>query len=257
MRDRQSRLQEAEALIRQRELEFEAAERLRAQGFNSEAELAAAESLLVSARAARERVALDIARTSITSPFDALVFDRLVEFGDYVGIGDPIAQLVDIDPLIVTGHINQREIAGIERGSAGSAILPGHGEVQGRIRYIAPVAEESTRSFRVELAIPNPERRYRVGTSAELLLDGDEMTAHAIASGILILSEDENIGVMTVDGNDRARFMPIELAGTTDAGVLVTGLPNQVTLVTVGQGFITDGQTVIPVQESAAAPGNR
>lgn len=252
LRDREARLAETEALIRQRALEFEAAERLREQGFIPEAEFAAAESLLVAARAARERITLDIRRTRITAPFDAVVHDRLVEIGDYVAIGDSIAQLVDTDPLIVVGNVNQRNIGGLEIGGTGLARLAGQGEVEGTIRYLAPVANESTRSFAIELAVPNPDRGLRVGTSAELILGGEHMTAHAISSGLLILSDDEKIGVMTVDETDRARFMAVELAGSTENGVLVTGLPARVTLITVGQGFVTDGQAVVPVEESPA-----
>lgn len=250
MRDRRARLAETEALIRQRELEFEAASRLRDQGFMSAAEVAAAESLLVGARASRERIDLDIQRTHIAAPFDAIVYDRLVEIGDYVAIGDPIAQLVDSDPLIVVGDINQREIAGLDIGATGVARLLDQREVEGTIRYIAPVADESTRSFRIELAIPNPDRRLRVGTSAELILGGESITAHSVSSGLLLLGNDETIGVMTVDETDHARFMPVEIAGASSDGVLVTGLPPRVTLITVGQGFVVDGEAVIPVEDS-------
>lgn len=256
MRDRRARLAEAEALIRQRELEFEAAERLRADGFMSEAELAAAESLLVGAHAARERVALDIERTRITAPFDAIIYDRVVEVGDYISVGDPIAQLVDSDPLIVAGDVNQRDVVGLEVGGKGAARLIGSTEVQGTIRYLAPAADESTRSFRIELAIPNPDRKHRVGTSAELILGGEEIIAHTISSGLLQLDNAERIGVMTVDANERARFMPVELAGSSGNSVLVTGLPANVRIITVGQGFVTDGQAVTAVDEATIPATN-
>ena len=251
-RDRRARLAEADALIRQREVEFEAANRLRGQAFMSEAELAAAEALLVGARASRERIELDLERTRISAPFDAMVYDRLVEIGDYVAVGDPIAQLVDTDPLVVVGDINQREIGGIRIGAQGAARLLGQGEVEGTVRYISPVAADSTRSFRIELAIPNPQRSLRVGTSAELILGGEEITAHSISAGLLVLADDESIGVMSVDETDHVRFVPVEIAGSSGDGVLVTGLPSRVTLITVGQGFVTDGQAVIPVEDSFA-----
>lgn len=251
MRDRQSRLAEAEALIRQRELEYEAAERLRGDQFLSPSELASREAQLVAARAARDRIVLDIERTNIRAPFDALVYDRLVEIGDYVAIGDPIARLVDTDPLIVVGNLNERDVGAIEIGTAGTAAIQGGPAIEGRVRYLAPVADESTRSFRIELAIPNPGMTLRAGTSALLSLGAGTIKAHSLSPGLLTLADDGTIGVKIVDNADRVRFIPAEIVESTDDGVLVTGLPDEARIITVGQGFVVDGQAVIP---SEAAP---
>ncbi len=255
MRDRQARLAEAEALIRQRELEYEAAERLREQQFMSAAELAGANALLVSARASRERIALDIERTHIRAPFDAVVFDRVVEIGDYVSIGDPIAQLVDVDPLIVVANVNEREVGALAVGSKGTARLLGGMQVEGTVRYLAPAADEATRSFRVELAIPNPDRRLGVGTSAEIVIGAEQIMAHKVSSAVLALSlaDDGTIGLKTVDSSNRVHFVPVDIVeATADGAVLVTGLPIDARIITVGQGFVTEGQTVIPQEEAAA-----
>ena len=255
MRDREALLEETEALIRQRELEYEAAEQLRGEQFMSAAELAATRAALVAARAARERIVLDIARTGITAPFDAVVQDRLVEIGDYVGIGDPIAELVDVDPLIVAANVNEREIGALTVGDRGTARILGNPEIEGTVRYLAPAADEATRSFRVELAIPNPDRQLRVGTSAELVLGAERIKAHEVSSAVLALSlaDDGTIGVKIVDANDRVRFVPVEIVDATSTGsVLVTGLPNEARIITVGQGFVTEGQSVIPDEAPSA-----
>jgi len=253
MAARNEALEEARALVRQRELEFEAAERLREQGFMSAAELAATEAMLATARAQQRRIEIDIAYTRIVAPFDAVIFDRHVEIGDYVGIGDPIVDLVDTDPLIVVGNINEKDIADLAVGDSGAARVLGGPETQGTIRYIAPVADEATRSFRTELAIPNPDGKLRVGASAELIMGAEEITAHQFSAALLSLADDGTVGVMTVDEQDRARFLPIELSGSLENGILATGLPHEIRVITVGQGFVTDGQRVIPVEESAEA----
>jgi multidrug efflux system membrane fusion protein len=251
MRDREAQLTEAEALIRQRELEYQAAEKLVEDQFISEAELAGRNALLVAARAARERIALDIERTRITAPFDSVVYDRLVEIGDYVAIGDAIAELVDVDPIVVVGDINERDIGALAVGSTGRARVLAGPEVEGRIRYLAPVADESTRSFRVELEIPNPDSSLKVGTSAELLLGAESITAHEVSSGLLTLADDGTVGVKIVEGGNRVRFVAVEIAEATGGRALVTGLPAEARIITVGQGFVVDGQIVTPVEESA------
>jgi multidrug efflux system membrane fusion protein len=245
-------LAETEALIRQRELEHEAAERLVGDRFISEAELAGKFAELVAARAARERIALDIEHTWIRAPFDGVVYERLVEIGDYVAIGDPIAQIVDANPLIIVANVNERSIGGLTVGSTGRARVLGGPEITGEIRYLSPVADESTRSFRVELAIPNPDASLPVGTSAELMLGAESIVAHEVSSALLALADDGTIGVKIVDASSRVRFVPVEIVESTDnGGMLVTGLPAEAKIITVGQGFVTDGQLVSATEDES------
>jgi multidrug efflux system membrane fusion protein len=250
--DREATLAEIEALIVQRELEHQAAERLRGQQFISEAELAAKYAALVSSTAARDRIRLDIDHTRIRAPFDAVVYDRLVEIGDYVGVGDPIAQLVDADPLIVVANVNERSVGSLSVGSSGVARVLGGAEIAGEVRYLAPVADEATRSFRVELAIPNPDLALRVGTSAELVIGVESIVAHEVSSGLLTLADDGTVGIKLVDAGNRVRFVAVEIVESTPSGgVLITGLPEEARIITVGQGFVADGQLVNAVEETS------
>lgn len=250
--DRAATLAEIEALIRQRELEHQAAERLLEERFISEAELAGKYAALISSTAARDRIALDIEHTRIRAPFDAVVYDRLVEIGDYVGVGDPIAQLVDADPLIVVANVNERSVGSLSVGSVGMARVLGGEEIAGEVRYLSPVADEATRSFRVELAIPNSDFSLRVGTSAELVIGAESIVAHEVSSALLDLADDGTVGIKLVDSNNRVRFVPVEIVeSTADGGLLITGLPEEAKIITVGQGFVVDGQLVRPVEENA------
>jgi len=246
MRDRRARLNEVDALIRQRELEFEAGQRLLDEDFISPAELAAREAALESALAARERIALDIDHTRIRAPFDAVIYDRLVEIGDYVAAGDSVAQLIDTDPLIVVADINERDIGAISIGNTGTARLRDGSSAQGQVRYVAPAAEESTRSFRIELAIPNPGQVLPVGTSAQIELGAETRMTHQLVPSILWLADDGTIGVKIVDDANRARFVPVEIVDSTSEYMRVTGLPTEATVITVGQAYVVDGQAVIP-----------
>ena len=70
-------------------------------------------------------------------------------------------------------------------------------EVTGRIRYLSPVADEVTRTFTVELEIPNPQGALPAGVTAEMRIPGGEMLAQKIAPSLLTLDSDGNIGVKT------------------------------------------------------------
>jgi multidrug efflux system membrane fusion protein len=68
---------------------------------------------------------------------------------------------------------------------------------------------------------------------------------------LLSLADDGTVGVKVVDNDERVKFYPVELAGSTPEGMQVTGLPDDIRLITVGQGFVTEGQRVDAVTVSS------
>jgi multidrug efflux system membrane fusion protein len=249
MRDRGAKLAEARALIDYAELQFEAARELQRDQFVSETHIAELLSRVVAARAALEEIELEVANTSIAAPFDAVLQERLVELGDYVNTGDKIAELVDTDPLIVVGEVAERNVHQLAVGSTGSARLIDGEPIEGAVRYLAPVADESTRTFRVELAIPNPDAALRAGMTAQLRLAADRITVHVLSPALLSLDEAGTVGVKSVNAHDRVEFHPVEIVESTDAGIFVSGLPEQLRLITVGHGFVKPGDLVEPSTE--------
>ena len=200
-------------------------------------------------------IELEIERTVITAPFDGVVQERAVEVGDLVRIGDTVAELVDIDPIIISGDVNEREVASLGAGRTGKAILADGRKVEGTVRYVSPVANAGTRTFKVELAVPNPQRAIRAGITAELELATDDLFGHLLAPSLLTLDDEGTIGVKIVDESNRVRFVPIEILRSGIDGVWVTGLPASVDVISVGQGFVIDGQVVEAVAEDVATGG--
>jgi len=244
LRDREARLAQAQALLEQNRMQYEAAQSLGGENLLSEVQIAETRARLVSAEASLRDIELEIERTIILAPFDGIVQDRLVEIGDLVRIGDTIAEFVDTDPMIVVGDVNEREIAHLTPGSAGMAILPDGTSVEGTVRYIAPVADDRTRTFRVELAVPNASRQLRAGVTAELKVTTDEINGHLLPPALLTLDDEGTIGVKIVDAASRAKFMPVEILRSDAEGVWVTGLPAAAEIIAIGQGFVVDGQLV-------------
>jgi membrane fusion protein, multidrug efflux system len=247
MRDRQARLEEARAIIDYAELQFESARKLQTQQFVSETHIAELLSRLVGARAALEEIELEVANTNVVAPFDAVLQERSVEIGDYVSSGDEVAQLVDTDPLLVVGEVGEREVHELAVGSTGAARLVGGEPIEGTVRYVSPVAEESTRTFRVELAIPNAAGSLRAGMTAEMRLAADAITVHLLSPALLGLDDAGNIGVKSVDSRNRVQFHPVEVVDSGNAGISVSGLPEEIQLITIGGGFVKPGELVEPV----------
>jgi membrane fusion protein, multidrug efflux system len=254
-RDRSARLAEAEALIAQYTLQYEAAERLSGQSLVSEAQIAETKARLIAARAELADIEVEIANTRIRAPFDARVQDRLVEIGDFVRVGDSIAVLVDTDPLIVSGSVTENEIGALTIGQTGQAELADGRTVEGQVRYVAPVASEGTRTFLVELAVPNEKGALRAGISAKLSLAAEESRGHLLPPSVMTLDDAGAIGVKIVEDNNSARFVPVQILSASGEGVWVSGLPELARVISVGQGFVTDGQLVEPVTEPTVNSG--
>ncbi len=248
-RDRNARLSQAEATVRQRELEYEARGRLKGDSYVSEAQLQEAAALLETARAELARAVLDIEYMTIRAPFDGALQDRTVEIGAFVGSGDPVATFVDERKLVVSADVSEFDAHYVEIGSPGKARLATGQEVEGRIRYVAPVADEATRTFRVELEVDNASGEYRGGMTAELMIPAETIFAHRVSPSLLTLDDEGNLGIKIVNDLGQVEFYPADIAMSSNEAVWIGGLPHTASIITVGQGFVNEGAVVNSVPE--------
>lgn len=249
--DRTALLAESTALVKQREIEYRAATQLAKKGFRSGTKLAEARAQLDAARAKTKSMRIDISRTTIKAPFRGILETRHVEKGDYVKAGDNIATIVDLDPVLAVGSASERDISSITIGEPGKVTLIDGSVAEGRIRYIASVADSDTRSFRIELEIPNPEHRIRAGLTGKLALPLPAVRAHVLSPAVLTLADDGRIGVRVVDATDIVRFKPVAILSQSPDGVWVSGLVDGEQLITVGHEYVRAGQKVRAVAETA------
>jgi len=253
MNDRQALLEEAKALLSQRQIEYEAASKLSSKGFQTQTRLAETRSLMQAAKAQLQRIELDIEHTVIRAPFDGVLQDRVVEIGDYLGTGDPVAVIVDLDPILAVAQMSEREATSVRRDGKGEARLISGDVLNGRVRYVSVVGSAGTRTFRVELELENGENRIPAGLTAEISLPVDSVDAHSMSPAALTLNDAGVVGVKAVDAQNTVRFYPAELVAGGEDGVWIGGLPQEVTIITVGQEFVLPGQIVVPVPEDMPA----
>lgn len=246
---RPARLAEARALLHQRELEDAAAQRLFKQGLKSDTERAAAAALFDSARAAVAAAELDLARTRLQAPFAGVLEERPVEVGSYVSVGDTLARVVDIDPLKVVGQVSEREVGWLELGMRGQVELVGGEQLEGTVRYIGATADEATRTFRVELEVPNPQGRALAGITAQARVEVERLLAHRVSPSVLALDDGGTLGVKSVDADGTVRFHPAQIVRADPDGLWLGGLPEELRLITIGQGFVRAGDRVEAVSQ--------
>lgn len=254
MDDREARRRQAIARLRGAESEYEAAQRLHDQGHVSRTQLEAREAEREAARAELEAVELDIRNTRIVAPVAGIVNQRLADRGDFVSRGDPVAEVVDNDPLLAVVHVPQHQIGRVEPGQPARIRFLDRRRAEGEVRFVSRVAEPGTQTFRVEIAVPNPDEALPSGISAGVEIPTAVMQAHKLSPAWMGLDDAGRVGVKTVDAADRVVFHAVEVIRAAADGVWVTGLPEQARVITIGHGFVTDGERVRP-QAAQVDPG--
>ena len=249
-RDRAARLAQAEATVKQREVEYEGRARLKSESYVSEAQLQEAVALLEAAKAELTRARLDLGYMTIAAPFGGALLSRVVEVGDFVKRGDPIAIYIDNRTIIVSANLSEYDARFVDVGDNAQATLATGETVRGRIRYVAPVADEATRTFVVELEVDNADGALRIGGTAELQIPAEEILAHRISPALLTLDDAGNVGVKIINDDGRVEFVVADIAMSSNDGIWLAGLPQTVTIITVGQGYVTNGAAVAAIPES-------
>lgn len=241
--DLPQKIARAKALQEQRNIEFVGAKKLASQGFQGRALLAAAAAALSDAEASLFSLELQLERTTIVAPISGILNERHVEVGDYLGVGDPIATIADIDPMIVRADVTETDIAAVKLDQQADIRLVSGAMVKGKVRYISRVADTETNTFRIEVAVPNADLKLAVGGSAEVALPLQQEWAIKLSPATLALNDMGVIGVKTVV-DEHVVFTPIDILKADGDGSWLTGLGENPTVITVGQGFVRAGDKV-------------
>jgi multidrug efflux system membrane fusion protein len=223
------------------------------KGFAPKLNLTELAANLALAQAQVAAMEIEISHLSIESPIEGVLDIRAIEIGSYLQVADPVATIIDLDPIVLVGYATERDVGQLEIGGAAEARLLDGREVTGKLRFISSRAEQETRTFRIEVEVPNADYAIRDGLSAELVIPVDAVPAHRISPAILTLGPSGEVGVKLVDEANKVRFTAVDILREDPTGLWIVGLPEQARMIVVGQDFVLDGQLVRPVQAPPAA----
>ena len=244
-RDWPDRVRQAKANLHQREIEQQGVMALRQRGLANEAAEAQAITAVANARAELKNAELQLAATQIRAPFDGVLNDRLVEVGDFLKDGTAVAEVIDLDPMVISAQLPEQHLRYVTHNMNASARFADSTEVTGKIRYISRSANEATRTFRIELEVPNPgQQALSSGTTAKLMLPLGEQMLHHVSPSLLVLDETGRMGLKAVNAQQQVVFIAVELAGADQAGAWLSGVPTDARVITRGQGYVHVGETV-------------
>ena len=209
---------------------------------------------------AQLRVArINSGRSVIRAPFAGTIAEVRTEEGEVLIPGMMVVRLIQVDPAVVSVSVADRDVGSLRTGGTAFVTAAGLSEgVEGTITRIDPTADENTRTFTVELEVPNPDSALRPGMIANVdfrqTVAGEAML---IPQDFLVTRLDDN-GVFVVDEGDIGRWRPLELGNIVRDQVIVTeGLNGGDRVVILGHRGLADGDPLIVAREGVCCTDGR
>lgn len=234
---------QAEAALAQAQNAYDSNKALRDKGLAASNTGIAAESALRQAQTAFDQAKQEYDRAKVTTKVAGIVQDPVATVGSVLSPGQACATVVELDPMLFVASVPEARIARAELGLAAKVETVTGQTVEGKVSYIASLADDATRSFPVEIEIPNADGKVLSGITATATVTMGTVPAHLLPQSVLTLNDEGTLGVRSVkDGV--VEFYPVTIISDSREGVWVTGLPPSVDVITMGQEYVVPGQKV-------------
>lgn len=249
--DRQVALTESHAALAQARIEYQGALKLQQKGFNSEATIAASKARLAAAQANVNRRELTLTKVHVRAPFSGVVEEVHQEVGDYVTPGANCATVVDMDPMLLVGRVSEQDVVDLQIDQEAIGYLRDGAIVSGPVTFIGQVNDPATRTYAVEIQLDNANGALRSGITTEIRVPVERILAQKVSPALLALDDAGLIGIRTINDDYAVEFHLVNILKDAPDGVWVTGLPQRVGVITVGQELVTAGEIVNPIFQGA------
>jgi len=250
----EARRAQARASYRKEKSQTERIRKLRSENISSLQQLEEAETALLFARSALEAeeaavgvAARALADASVSAPFAGLVARRSVDLGEFVQVGDPLFELVSLNPLEAIFSLPELDT---ERVRVGQPIEVKVGafrdrSFQGEVIFVAPTIEPETRTLRVKAEVDNSEGLLRPGLFARVNLGVSRREGVMMIPQEAIIQRASGAYVFRVLGDDRVERVDVETGAVDEGRIEVRGSLNEGDwVVERGHGGLANGMVV-------------
>jgi multidrug efflux system membrane fusion protein len=247
---RASSVAQAQAMLDQREAELRANQLLIERGYVPKNTLPALEAAVASAKAGLAAAEAEAEKTTLLSPIDGIVNAVPVEVGLAVQQGTQIAEVIGPDPMLAVGSVTEKQRAHVRVGDNATVRLIDGTKATGTVSFISLSADKATRTYRLEVKMANPDAAVADGVTCEIVVALEPVMAIRVPLSALVFSDAGELGLRTVDSDNKARFQPVTLVDDERGAVWVSGVTGTTRVITVGQDFVKDGDPVEAVSST-------
>lgn len=189
---------------------------------------------------------VELNRTEVKAPFRGYL-EKVIKPGNFINRGEVCAVIIELDPVTFVAEVPEADIKNVMRGQNVTIKLVTGETISSKLSFVSKSATPSTRSFRVEAEVKNPDGLIRDGITGTLQIQTNKILANKISPSILLLSDSGTIGVRIVNADNIVKFMPIKILEDVQNGIWVKGIPDSSNIIIRGQGFVENGEKVKPI----------
>jgi membrane fusion protein (multidrug efflux system) len=238
----------AKVQVERNQIEYDRMKNLVDEDATSRRDLDDATTQLAISKAQLEEVTARLERTNILAPLSGVLNDLLVEEGEYVSIGTPVAEIVETDVVKVVVQVPERDIVFFDVGSKAKVLVDTRDEddkcLTGQISFISELADQQTRSTRMEITLPNEEGIVRSGQIVTVDLTRRILKDAVMIPLLAVIPMEEGHAVYVVNSAEAKRQMVDLDIIKGDLVRIKNGLKPGDKLIIAGHGFVAPGQKV-------------
>jgi membrane fusion protein (multidrug efflux system) len=223
-------------------------EKLRSSSVSSEQAYDDALATYESAASELEQAQTRVARTEIRAPFAGVLGLSQVDAGQYVKVGDPIVEIMRIDPLDLLFSVPQERVTALAVGQRALATLGACGpRFEGVVQAIEPQVSDITRTVRVKAQVSNPSGALWPGMAASVRVIVSEIPGAVRVPQETIVRLGSQYLVYVLDAESRASQRTVRLGSYfVDSVHVVEGLAPGERVVVAGHQKLRSGSVTAP-----------
>lgn len=207
------------------------------------------------------------AKYTLRAPFEGYVVAKHTEVGAWVSRGDPVAEVIEMDPIEIDVTVPEAFIAHVRVGASAQIradAYPGQA-FTGTVARIIPDADLRSRTFPVKIRLTNPKTEagghlLKSGMLARVTLAvGPPIQALLVPKDALVLGGPQPaLMVVAIDEatqKETVRPVPVQLGVADGALIQVTGnLTAKDKIVVIGNERVRPGQPIAAVMADEQSP---
>ena len=187
---------------------------------------------------------VELNRTEVKAPFSGYI-EKIVKPGNFLERGQICATIIQLNPITFVAEVPESDINKVTEGQQVVLNLITGETIEGKLTFVSKSASSLTRTFKVEAEIENKNGFIRDGITSEMIIKTSKIKAHKITPSVLMLNDKGILGIKVIRDLEIVKFLPVTILEDSEDGIWVTGIPNQIQLITQGQGFVEDDQKVL------------